>query len=104
VVLAYRKGIPLRCIAHTLRRRFNGVSRYWRTNQERGAEHLLNVKTRRPGKAADETVRAFYERTQRGDPQRKKIALAATAHYLVRVMWAMLSHGNTWQENQSRAA
>jgi transposase len=33
------------------------------------------------------TVRAFFERTQRGDPQRKKIALVATAHYLVRVMW-----------------
>jgi hypothetical protein len=69
-----------------------------------GAEHLLNAKTRRPGKAADETVRAFYEGTQRGDPQRKKIALVATAHYLVRVMWAMLSHGNTWQENPARAA
>jgi len=32
------------------------------------------------------TVRAFFERTQRDDPQRKKIALVATAHYLVRVM------------------
>src|SRR5262245_725659 len=34
------------------------------------------------------TVRAYFERAQRGDPQRKKIALVATAHYLVRVMWA----------------
>ena len=28
------------------------------------------------------TVRAFFERAQRDDPQRKKIALVATAHYL----------------------
>ena len=45
------------------------------------------------------TVRAFFERAQRGDPQRKKIALVATAHYLVRVMWAMLMHGTVWEEN-----
>jgi hypothetical protein len=32
------------------------------------------------------TVRAYFERAQRGDPQRKKIALVATAHYLARVM------------------
>jgi transposase len=32
------------------------------------------------------TVRAYFERTQRSDPQRNKIALVATAHYLVRVM------------------
>jgi transposase len=49
-------------------------------------------------------VRAFFERVQRGDPQRQKIALVATAHYLVRVMWAMLRHGTTWQENPARAA
>ena len=44
------------------------------------------------------TVRAYFERTQRGDPQRKKIALVATAHYLVRVMWAMLQRGTLWEE------
>ena len=47
------------------------------------------------------TVRAYFERAQRDDPQRKKIALVATAHYLVRVMWAMLRHGTVWQENRS---
>ena len=46
-------------------------------------------------------VRAFLERTQRGDPQRKKIALVATAHYLVRVMWALLKRGTVWQAGQS---
>jgi transposase len=44
------------------------------------------------------TVRAYFERTQRGDPQRKKIALVATAHYLVRVMWALLKRGTVWEE------
>lgn len=38
-------------------------------------------------------IRAFFERVQRGDPRRKKIALIATAHWLVRVMFAMLRSG-----------
>jgi transposase len=49
------------------------------------------------------TVRAYFERAQRGDPQRKKIALVATAHYLVRVMWAMLKRGTLWEENLAMA-
>jgi transposase len=49
------------------------------------------------------TVRAFFERTQRGDPQRKKIAVVATAHYLVRVMWALLRRGTVWQEKEALA-
>jgi transposase len=44
------------------------------------------------------SVRAYFERAQRGDPQRKKIALVATAHYLVRVMWALLKRGTVWEE------
>jgi len=49
------------------------------------------------------TVRAYFERAQRDDPQRKKIALVATAHYLVRVMWALLKRGTDWQENPALA-
>jgi transposase len=49
------------------------------------------------------TVRAFFERAQRGDPQRTKIAVVATAHYLVRVMWALLKRGTVWQENEGLA-
>jgi transposase len=49
-------------------------------------------------------VRAFFERVRRDDPQRQKIALVATAHYLVRVMWAMMRHGAAWQSNPARAA
>jgi transposase len=44
------------------------------------------------------TVRAYFERIQRNDPDRKKIAVVATAHYLVRVMWAMLKNGTLWRE------
>jgi transposase len=50
------------------------------------------------------TVRAYFERAQRGDPQRKKIALVATAHYLVRVMWAMLKRGTLWEEKMAKAS
>jgi transposase len=49
------------------------------------------------------TVRAYFQRVQREDPQRKKIAVVATAHYLVRVMWALLKRGTVWQENVARA-
>jgi transposase len=49
------------------------------------------------------TVHAYFERVQRGDPQRKKIALVATAHYLVRVMWALLKRGTMWEENAALA-
>lgn len=44
-------------------------------------------------------VRAFFERIQQNDPDRKKIALIATAHYLARVAWAMLRTGETWRHD-----
>jgi transposase len=50
------------------------------------------------------TVRAFFERIQRGDPARKKIALTATAHYLTRTMWAMLRDGTLWRETVKTTA
>jgi transposase len=46
------------------------------------------------------TIRAYFERVQRDDPQRKKIALMATAHHLVRVMWAMLKRGTLWEDKE----
>jgi transposase len=42
-------------------------------------------------------LRSFYERVCRGDPDRKKIAVVATAHYLLRVMHAMLRTGEVWR-------
>jgi transposase len=49
------------------------------------------------------TVRGFFHRVMRDDPLRKKIALVATAHYLLRVAAAMLRSGEVWRENQAAA-
>ena len=42
-------------------------------------------------------IRAYYERVRRDDPDRKKIAIVATMHYLARVMLAMLRTGEAWR-------
>ena len=48
-------------------------------------------------------IRAYFERVQKADPvNRKKIALVATAHYLVRVMHAMLRSGEVWREESTQ--
>ena len=44
------------------------------------------------------TVAAYLARIERGDKERRKKAVVATAHYLVRVMWAMLKKQTPWQE------
>ena len=43
-------------------------------------------------------IRERYERIQGGNPERRKIALVAISHYLVRVMFAMLRRGEAWNE------
>ena len=48
-------------------------------------------------------IREVYERIMRDDKQRKKIALVATAHYLIRAMLAMLQTGEVWRYS-TRAA
>jgi hypothetical protein len=48
------------------------------------------------------TVRASFERVQRGDPQRKKFALVATAPYRVRGLWALLKRGTVCEEKMAR--
>ena len=42
-------------------------------------------------------IRAYFERIRPGSPERKKIALVATAHHLLRVMLAMLRTGEVWR-------
>lgn len=49
-------------------------------------------------------IKMYMARMQRDDPQRKKIAIVATAHYLIRVMWSMLKHNTTWLESPTLAA
>lgn len=44
------------------------------------------------------TIRAYFERVQHGRPERHKIALVATAHYLLRCMHAMLVRNQPWHE------
>ena len=43
-------------------------------------------------------VRARYEQFVGGRPARRKIALVATAHWLLRCMFAMLRSGEVWRE------
>ena len=49
------------------------------------------------------TVRATAARFQGNRPDRKKKALVATAHYLARVMLAMLKTGEVWRETRTPA-
>jgi transposase len=44
------------------------------------------------------TVRAYFKRICDEKPERRKVALVATAHYLLRCMWAMLRSGEAWHE------
>jgi transposase len=41
-------------------------------------------------------LREHYRRIHRNDPDRKKIAIVATAHHILRVMLAMLTSGRSW--------
>lgn len=45
-------------------------------------------------------VKAVFEKVQRNDRDRKKIAVVATAHYLARVMLAMLKQNKPWMSKQ----
>jgi len=45
------------------------------------------------------TVKGFFERIMQDDPDRKKIAIVATTHYLARVAAAILKTGECWRES-----
>jgi len=42
-------------------------------------------------------IAGYFRRVQRGRGGRKKIALVATGHYLLRVMLSMLRTGEVWR-------
>lgn len=44
-------------------------------------------------------ARRYFERIHRGDPDRRKIALVAVGHYLLRTMLSMLKTGAVWSES-----
>jgi transposase len=49
-------------------------------------------------------IRTFYERLRREDPERRKIALVATAHFLLRAMIAMPRTGEVWRSSEEAVA
>jgi transposase len=49
------------------------------------------------------TIKRFFERIGGGKADRRKIAVVATAHYLSRVMAAMLRSGEAWRESVDAA-
>ncbi len=50
------------------------------------------------------TIRRFFQRVSGGQKERRKIAVVATAHYLSRVMTAMLRSGEAWREGAGAGA
>lgn len=46
------------------------------------------------------SVKRFFERVQHDQPGRRKIALVATGHHLLRVMLSMLKSGEVWRETE----
>jgi len=49
-------------------------------------------------------IREYFRRVQHGDRERTKVAIVATAHYLVRVMLGMLRSGEVWREEPAVVA
>jgi len=44
-------------------------------------------------------MKAFFEQVRGNDPDRKKIAIVATMHYLLRIMLSMLKTAEVWRES-----
>jgi transposase len=50
------------------------------------------------------TVKAYFDRIVGDDPDRRKIAIVAVAHYLARVSLALLRNQECWMEREEREA
>jgi transposase len=68
------------------------------TRQGPGTARKYLVEAAWQGVRRSPTIRAYFERVLHGRKERRKIALVATAHYLVRCMHAMLVSGRPWHE------
>jgi transposase len=66
------------------------------TRQGPATARRLLVEAAWQGVRRSPEIRAFFERVCRGEADRRKIAIVATAHYLVRVMHAMLRDLRPW--------
>jgi len=67
------------------------------TRQGPGTVRRLLIEAAWQGLWRSERIRAFFQRVQGGDPERRKIAIVATAHYMLRAMHAMLLSGEGWR-------
>ena len=68
------------------------------TRQGPGTARKYLVEAAWQGVYRSPTIGAYFERLRRGKKERRKIALVATAHYLLRCMHAMLVQGRPWRE------
>jgi transposase len=68
------------------------------TRQGPGTARKYLVEAAWQGVYRSPTIGAYFERIRRGKKERRKIALVATAHYLLRCMPAMLRRGQSWRE------
>jgi transposase len=76
-----------------------GAARYGHITREGPAVvRRLVVEAAHQGVRRSPRINAYCERIMHGDPGRKKIAIVATGHYLVRVMAAMLRTGEVWRD------
>jgi transposase len=76
-----------------------GAARYGHITREGpSVMRRLVVEAAHQGVRRSPRIRGYCERIMRDDPGRKKIAIVATAHYLVRVMAAMLRTGEVWRD------
>lgn len=71
------------------------------TREGPGTVRCLLTKAAWHGIRRSPRIRAYFERIQRDDPDRRKVALVATAQYLVRVIHAMLRTGEVWREEET---
>lgn len=67
------------------------------TRQGPGTVRRLLVEAAWQGIWRSPHIRAFFERIRQGNPERRKIAIVATAHYLLRAMHSMLLSGESWR-------
>lgn len=75
-----------------------GVSRYGHiTRNGPSAVRFLLTQASWSGIRRSPHLRAYFDRIVGGDKARRKKALVATAHYLARVMLAMLKSGEIWR-------
>lgn len=68
------------------------------TKQGPGTARKYLVEAAWQGVYRSPKIRAYFERILRGKKERRKIALVATAHYLLRCMHAMLVRCEPWRE------